>query len=47
MTQVYQALGIPWAASLLGFVALALAPVPWVLFKWGDIIRAKSRYETA
>ncbi|KAH7347591.1 polyamine transporter 2 [Plectosphaerella cucumerina] len=44
--QMYRALGIPWAASLLGFIALALAPVPWVLFKWGKVIRSKSRYET-
>ncbi|KAM0613433.1 hypothetical protein ACHAP1_000391 [Verticillium nonalfalfae] len=45
--QMYRSLGIPWAASLLAFVSLALAPVPWVLFKWGHIIRKKSRYETA
>ncbi|KAM0274305.1 hypothetical protein ACHAQH_007979 [Verticillium albo-atrum] len=29
--QMYRALGIPWAASLLAFVALALTPLPWVL----------------
>lgn len=45
--QMYQRLGIGWASSLLGFIALALLPVPWVLFKFGKRIRAKSRYETA
>ena len=43
---VYEKLGIDWASSLLGFVALALLPVPWVLFKYGPTIRAKSSYET-
>lgn len=46
ISAVYKALGIPWATSLLGFIALALTPVPWVLFKWGPQIRARSHYET-
>lgn len=45
--QMYQHLGIGWASSLLGFIAVALLPVPWVLFKFGKRIRAKSKYETA
>lgn len=45
--QMYARLGIGWASSLLGFVALALLPVPWVLFKFGKATRAKSAYETA
>ncbi|OAQ70951.2 bicyclomycin resistance protein [Pochonia chlamydosporia 170] len=44
--QMYQNLGIDWACSLLGFVALLLLPIPWVLFKYGPKIRAKSKYET-
>ncbi|CAH0024439.1 unnamed protein product [Clonostachys rhizophaga] len=44
--QMYQKLGIPWASSLLGFFSLVLLPVPWVLFKYGPRIRAKSQYET-
>jgi ABC-type transport system involved in cytochrome bd biosynthesis fused ATPase/permease subunit len=43
---VYSNLGINWATSLLGFVSLALMPVPWVFFKYGKKIRAMSRYET-
>jgi hypothetical protein len=43
--QMYEKLGIGWATSLLGFVALALMPVPWVLFKFGPQIRERSRYE--
>ena len=44
--QMYEKLGIDWATSLLGFIAIALMPVPWVLFKYGAIIRRKSHYET-
>lgn len=43
---VYEKLGIDWATSLLGFIALGLLPIPWVLFKYGSRIRAKSQYET-
>ncbi|GME45012.1 Benomyl methotrexate resistance protein [Neofusicoccum parvum] len=44
--QMYQKLGIDWATSLLGFISLAMLPIPWVLFKWGPKIRAKSKYDT-
>jgi hypothetical protein len=41
---VYKGLGVGWATSLLGFLALFMLPIPWVFFKWGPSIRAKSRY---
>lgn len=41
---VYQRLGIGWATSLLGFLSVAMLPIPWVLFKWGPKIRKRSRY---
>lgn len=41
---VYERLGIEWASSLLGFLALALLPIPWVFFKFGSSLRAKSQY---
>jgi hypothetical protein len=44
---VYEKLGIGWASSLLGFIAVALMPVPWLFFKYGKQLRAKSKYETA
>lgn len=43
---VFEKLGIAWGASLLGFLSLALLPIPWVLFKYGPTIRSKSKYET-
>jgi hypothetical protein len=45
--QMYTTLGTGWASSLLGFITLALLPVPWALFKYGKQIRAMSKYETA
>jgi hypothetical protein len=44
--QMYTNLGIAWATSLLGFVTVALLPIPWVLFKYGHQIRARSTYPT-
>ncbi|EQB57074.1 major facilitator superfamily transporter [Colletotrichum gloeosporioides Cg-14] len=46
VVQMYRNLGIGWASSLLGFIALALMPVPWAFFKWGRLIRQKSRFDT-
>jgi hypothetical protein len=41
---VYDNLGIAWATSLLGFISIALLPIPWILFIWGPKIRQKSAY---
>ena len=46
MALVYNKLGIAWATSLLGFLSLLMLPIPWVLFRYGPSIRAKSKYET-
>lgn len=42
--QMYEKLGTGWATSLLGFISVAMLPIPWILFKWGPQIRAKSHY---
>jgi len=44
--QMYQKLGVHWATSLLGFIAVALMPIPWVLFKFGKALRSRSSYDT-
>ncbi|KFA62999.1 hypothetical protein S40285_06856 [Stachybotrys chlorohalonatus IBT 40285] len=43
-TQMFQTLGYPWATSLLGFLTLVMLPFPYVFFKFGKRLRAKSRY---
>ena len=46
MCIVYDRLGIAWATSLLGFLSLAMLPIPWILFKYGSQIRKKSKFDT-
>ena len=33
-----------WAYSLFGFIAAAMVPLPWLLFKFGPSLRASSKY---
>jgi len=42
--QMFEGMGIQWASTLLGCVAALLAPIPFVLYKYGHKIRAKSDY---
>jgi multidrug resistance protein len=37
--QIYDALGVGWGSSVLGFIALALVPVPLLAYKYGKSIR--------
>ncbi|KAI0031647.1 MFS general substrate transporter [Vararia minispora EC-137] len=41
-TQYFEALGYNWGNTILGIVALVLAPIPFVLFIYGPRIRAAS-----
>ncbi|EMC96617.1 hypothetical protein BAUCODRAFT_69506 [Baudoinia panamericana UAMH 10762] len=41
--QMYEGLGTGWATSLLGFVSLALAPIPFAFYVYGPKLRAMSR----
>lgn len=43
---MFAAMGVGWACTLLGFVSVVLVPVPWVLYRYGRRIRARSRYIT-
>ncbi len=43
--QMYERLGVDWATSLLGFCTVAMAPIPWVFYRWGPKLRARSGYE--
>ncbi|KAK7190218.1 hypothetical protein DPSP01_006750 [Paraphaeosphaeria sporulosa] len=42
--QMYVRMGTPWASSTLAFIAVGLAPVPLVLWKWGGWLRGRSRF---
>ncbi|CRG82693.1 putative transporter C794,04c [Talaromyces islandicus] len=43
MVQMYDNLTPKWATSLLGFISVGLAPIPWILFWTGPKIRSWSR----
>ncbi|KAL4931427.1 MFS transporter [Aspergillus undulatus] len=43
--QMYDALGVGWASSLLGFIAVVMAPIPWWFFYKGPVLRGRSAYE--
>ncbi|KDN52393.1 MFS general substrate transporter [Tilletiaria anomala UBC 951] len=43
-TPMYRGLGYRWASTLLAFVALPLAAVPWILHLHGPRIRARSAF---
>lgn len=43
-TKMYSRLGTPWATSLLGFLATALAPLPLLFYVYGAKIRSVSRF---
>ncbi|TKA77414.1 hypothetical protein B0A49_03496 [Cryomyces minteri] len=43
-TAMYHNLGVPWASSLLGFLTVALCPVPVLFYVYGERIRKSSKY---
>lgn len=42
--QMYDSLGIHWASSLPGFLALACIPLPFIFYKYGAAIRKRCKY---
>ncbi|KAH8725828.1 benomyl/methotrexate resistance protein [Phaeosphaeriaceae sp. PMI808] len=42
---MYEAMGLGWGTSLLGFLTLAMAPLPWLFFKYGEKIRTTPRFQ--
>jgi hypothetical protein len=43
-TQMYNKLNYHWASSLLAFLTVVMMPFPYIFFRYGKKIRAKSRY---
>ncbi|KAJ9271889.1 hypothetical protein DTO212C5_1970 [Paecilomyces variotii] len=42
--KMYATLGLGWGNSLLGFIALAMSPLPFVFYKYGERIRTSKRF---
>ena len=45
--QIYNKLGVYWAGSVFAILSLFLLPIPWILFRYGKVLRMKSRLETS
>ncbi|PYH91440.1 MFS multidrug transporter [Aspergillus ellipticus CBS 707.79] len=43
-TQMYNKLGVDWASSLLGFITIAMIPIPVLFFFYGKKLRAMSKF---
>lgn len=43
--EMYKQLGLGWGNSLLAFIALALSPVSWILYRYGEKIRKAERVD--
>ncbi|CAL5871064.1 uncharacterized protein PFLUO_LOCUS5310 [Penicillium psychrofluorescens] len=41
---MFHNLGVPWAASILGFVSIALIPIPYLFYIFGKRIRARGKW---
>lgn len=41
---MFDRLGVPWACSLLGFVSIILGLVPFAFIRFGEQIRANSKF---
>ena len=42
---MYNALGLGWGNTMLGEIALALAPIPWVFATYGERIRTNQKWQ--
>ena len=42
--RMYLNLGIPHAGTILAGISVALMPIPWVIFWYGQRLRAKSKF---
>lgn len=41
VTQMYHRLGLQWASWLLAFISLAMVIIPFLFYRWGNILRRK------
>lgn len=43
-TKMYEGMGVEWASTLIAGVALLLAPIPFLFYKYGARIRGSSKF---
>lgn len=42
--RMYRVLGAEWATSLLAFVCVVMVPAPFVFYRYGSVLRGRSRF---
>ncbi|KAG5362228.1 putative MFS-type transporter [Yarrowia sp. C11] len=42
--QLFDTLGVDWGLSLLAFLAVAMIPIPWVFYRYGNRLRGKNPF---
>jgi DHA1 family multidrug resistance protein-like MFS transporter len=42
--QMYEGMGVNWASTLIGGIALLMMPIPFLFYKYGPRIRARSQF---
>ncbi len=40
-TPLYNRLGLGWGNSVLGFICVAFAPIPWLFYRYGEDLRTR------
>lgn len=46
-TYMFHGIGVDWASSVLGFVAVGLIPIPYLFYVFGPRIRARGKWSRA
>ncbi|EKG15061.1 Major facilitator superfamily [Macrophomina phaseolina MS6] len=41
---MFQTLGVHWTLTIIGSIAAVLVPAPWIFYKYGAKVRARSKY---
>ncbi|KAF9640818.1 putative major facilitator superfamily protein [Lasiodiplodia theobromae] len=41
---MFETLGVHWTLTMIGTIAVVLIPAPWIFYKYGAKVRARSRY---
>jgi len=45
--QMYKRLGVGWATTVLACCTAAMAPIPWLFWRYGEGLRGRMRYESS
>jgi len=42
---MYEAMGLGWGNTLLGFLSLAMCPLTWIFYRYGERIRTSPKFQ--